>query len=248
MKSFFLLASFSSHSEKKYGDHNLMPNTSIIVPVYNERSSIAQVLEKLLSLPFEKQIIVIDDGSNDGTAAELEKFRSRGIDLILLPHNHGKGYAIRQAIPHAKGMATVIQDADFEYDPAVIPTLTQPIFENRTDVVYGARFLPVRRWTYHAITNLMITFWFNIVSGMRLNDMETGAKAFRTSVLQKIQLKSDRFGFEPEITARLNRMKIKILEIEYHHFISRTHAEGKKLKFKDGLAAVWHILRYNYFD
>jgi glycosyltransferase involved in cell wall biosynthesis len=222
--------------------------TSIIVPVYNERSTISQILEKLLSLPFEKQIIVVDDGSQDGTATELGRFSSKGVEVIFLQENHGKGYAIRQAIPLAKGTATIIQDADLEYDPEVIPLLTKPIHEDKADVVYGARFLHMRRFTYHAITNLMITTWFNLISGMRLNDMETGAKAFRTALLKSIPLKSDRFGFEPEITARLRRMKIQILEIEYPHYISRTHAEGKKIKFKDGLAAVWHSLKFNWFD
>lgn len=221
---------------------------TIIIPVYNEAKTIAEVVKKVGAIDLKKQIIIVDDGSTDDTRMVLKSLQSKEIEIVLVGSNQGKGHAIRQAIPHAKGVATVIQDADLEYNPEAIPRLVRPILNNECDVVYGARFLVNRRYTYHTLTNLLITFWFNLFSGTRLNDMETGAKAFRTRLLQKLTLKSDRFGFEPEVTIRLHKMGIPIHEIEFPNYISRSHAEGKKIKFKDGVAAAWHTIRYRWFD
>ena len=231
--------------------------TTVIVPVYNEAATLGRMLASLISQPFEKQIIVVDDGSTDGTTAELEPFRNEGtcpanggIELIHLETNRGKGFAIRQAIPRVRGLVTVIQDADLEYDPVEIPRLTRLIFEDRADAVYGSRFSgsPQRAlFFWHRFANAMITLLSNLLTNLNLSDMETGAKAIRTSLLQKMNLKSNRFGFEPEVTARLSKMQARIFEIDYPYF-GRTYQEGKKIGVGDALAAFWHTIRFNLFD
>jgi len=226
------------------------PLTTVIIPAYNERATVHRVVEKLMIQSFEKQIIVVDDGSDDGTSAELDSFRDGRIELIRLEKNRGKGFAIRQALPRVRGLVTVIQDADLEYDPAEIPRLTRPIFDGHADAVYGSRFSrsPQRAlFFWHRLANMVITLLSNTLTHLNLHDMETGAKAVRTSFLQKMNLKSDRFGFEPEVTARLVRMRARVFEISYPYF-RRTRAEGKKIGTTDALAAVWHTIRFNLFD
>ncbi len=223
--------------------------TTVIVPVYNEKKTVGQMLERLLAQPFAKQVLVVNDGSTDGTFEELGRFASK-IEIISVATNQGKGHAIRQALPKAKGRVTVIQDADLEYDPAEIPRLTALIFEDRADAVYGSRFAGHPRRTlfyWHRLANNIITLLSNMLSDLDLTDMETGAKAFRTELLQKVKLTSDRFGFEPEVTARFAKAKARIFEIDYPYF-GRTYDEGKKIGFYDALAAFWHAIRFNLFD
>ncbi len=222
--------------------------TTVIVPVFDEAKTVGRLLGRLLEQSFTKEVIVVDDGSRDGTAKELERF-APGVRVITLPGNRGKGHAIRIALQHATGKVTVIQDADMEYDPAEIPRLTKLIFEDRADAVYGSRFTgqPRRSLFYwHHLANNLITSLSNLLSNLDLTDMETGAKAFRTEVLKDLHLTSDRFGFEPEVTARMAKRKARIFEIDYPYF-GRTYEEGKKIGWKDAVAAFWHTIRFNLF-
>jgi len=218
--------------------------TTVIVPFYNEERTIGKMLERLFAQPFQKQVIVVDDGSTDAGAKEVARFP---VERIRLESNSGKGHAIRAALAQAKGEVVVIQDADLEYDPVEIPRLTKLIFEDRADAVYGSRFTghPRRSLFYwHHLANNVITMLSNLLSDLDLTDMETGAKAFRAETLKKITLTSNRFGFEPEVTAKLSKMKARIFEIDYPYF-GRTYEEGKKIDFLDALAAFWHVLRFN---
>jgi glycosyltransferase involved in cell wall biosynthesis len=219
---------------------------TIIIPVFNEEKTVGRVLDEVDRLSLEKQVIVVDDGSTDGTTKILSSHPARRrMEIFLLPNNLGKGGAIHHALPHARGEIVVIQDADLEYPPSEIPNLIQPILEEKADAVFGARFKDRSNFSWHRLGNRMITTWFNLLARSRFTDMETGAKAMRTFLIQQMPLTSNRFGFEPEVTARLLRRKARIQEIPYTGYSARSHADGKKLTFKDGLAALWHSVKYN---
>ena len=215
---------------------------SFLVPAYNEAATIAAVLEAVDGLPLERQIVVVDDGSTDDTAAIVQRWGEGRDDLILLRQpNRGKGAAIRAAIPHVDGDVVVIQDADLEYDPTEVPALIDPIVRGAADVVYGSRLRggkPQRAYLFwHLVGNRMLTLLTNILFNTTLSDMETGYKAFRADVLRSLQLTQDDFAIEPEITGEVCRRKLRIYELPISYY-GRTYAEGKKITWRDGFRAV----------
>jgi glycosyltransferase involved in cell wall biosynthesis len=218
---------------------------SFLVPAYNEESTLAALLERVRALPFEKQIIVVDDGSTDGTPEILTA--AAGDDLVVIrQENRGKGAALRTAIPHADGEVCVIQDADLEYDPADVPELIQPIVDGLADVVYGSRLSggrPQRAYLFwHRVGYRFLSLVAGVLYNSSLTDMETGYKAFRTDVLQGLDLREDGFSIEPEITGRICRQHLRIYELPISYY-GRTYAEGKKITWRDGFKALWVLLR-----
>jgi glycosyltransferase involved in cell wall biosynthesis len=236
---------------------------SVITPVFNERVTIEELLDRVATAPLpdpfnELEMVLVDDYSQDDTWLVLEAWRPRprddGKPVVVARERHlknrGKGAALRTGFAAASGDVLLIQDADLEYDPTDYPVLLQPIISGRADVVYGSRFLggPHRvLFFWHSIGNNFLTLLSNMFSDLNLTDMETCYKTFKREVLDGIQLKSDRFGFEPEFTAKVARLGVKVYEvpISYH---GRTYAEGKKIGWKDGVAAVWSILRFNIWS
>ncbi len=226
-----------------------MKKLSIIIPVYNEANTIREILTRVKRVPYEKEIIVVDDGSNDQTSKILKE-ENEGIKILTHPKNMGKGAAIRTAIPHITGDIVIIQDADLEYNPSEYGNLIKPIIEGMADVVYGSRFLggPHRvLFFWHFLGNKILTTLSNMLTDLNLSDMETGYKVFRSEILRKIKIKSNRFGFEPEITAKVAKMKCRIYEVPISYW-GRDYTEGKKIRWKDGLAAIYWIIRFNLFD
>ena len=222
---------------------------SVIIPVYNEVGTIEEIIERVKQVPFEKEIIVVDDGSTDGTSDLLKKKRDDGVTVLFNEPNQGKGAAIRTAIPHISGDIAIIQDADLEYHPSEYPRLIAPILEGKADVVYGSRFLggPHRvLFFWHAVGNRIITTLSNILTNLNLSDMETGYKVFRAEVLKRMEIESNRFGFEPEITAKIAKMGCHIYEVPISYW-GRDYSQGKKIDWKDGLAAIYWIIKYNIF-
>lgn len=226
---------------------------SVIIPVYNECDTIELILKRVEAAPYEKEIILVDDASIDGTGEILQRLSRHNKDQIRLfvhPRNRGKGAAIRTAIPSVTGDIVIIQDADLEYDPQDYPRLLQPILEGHADVVFGNRFHGGTHrvlYFWHSIGNRLLTTLCNIVTNLNLSDMEVGYKVFRAEVLQHLCLMSDRFGIEPELTVKVAKLGCRIYEvpIAYH---GRTYAEGKKIGWKDGIAAIYYILRFRLFD
>lgn len=224
---------------------------SVIIPVYNEAPTIRQVLRQVSSVALEKEIIIVDDGSTDGGGELLDRLAEDG-GILLLRHdrNRGKGAAIRTGISRAGGDIVIIQDADLEYDPAQYPKLIQPIVDGKADVVYGSRFISgdCRRVLlfWHMVGNKLLTLLSNLLTNLNLSDMETCYKVFRREVLTRIEIEEDRFGFEPEITAKLAKLDLRIYEMGIS-YAGRTYAEGKKICWKDGVSALRCIIKYNLF-
>ncbi len=229
---------------------------SIIMPVYNEMTTIAEIIHRVgeALVGLSKELVIVDDGSTDGTReylqslAEGETRDGLTVKVIIHETNQGKGAAIRTAIAHVTGDIILIQDADLEYDPQDYPALLQPILEQRADVVFGNRFHggPHRvLYFWHFVGNKLLTTLCNIMTNLNLTDMEVGYKVFRAEILKQVQLCSNRFGFEPEITVKMARLDCRIYEvpISYH---GRTYAEGKKINWRDGIAALLHMLRYRF--
>jgi len=221
---------------------------SVIIPVYNEVHTILKIIQKVREVLLDKEILVVDDGSTDGTR-DLLRESGEGIKLFYHEKNQGKGAAIRTAIPHLTGDVVVIQDADLEYDPSEYPRLIGPILEGKADVVYGSRFLggPHRVLLFwHFLGNRIVTTLSNMLTNLNLTDMETGYKVFRAEAIKQIKIESNRFGLEPEITAKVARMGCRVFEVPISYY-GRDYSEGKKINWKDGIAALYWILKYNLF-
>ena len=224
---------------------------SIVIPVYNEQETIARVLSRVAALPLAKEIIVIDDCSTDNTRQVLRSLdRVRDLDVIHKPHNEGKGAALRTGFRRASGDVIVVQDADLEYDPRDIVRLVRPIAEGQADVVYGSRFLdrePQDRSVVHRMGNRLLTWASNVTTGLAITDMETCYKAFRREVLRGMEIQQNRFGFEPEVTAKLARRKCRFAEVPIT-YAARSYAQGKKIGMRDLFNAFWCIARYGLCD
>lgn len=228
---------------------------SVIIPVYNEAATIGEIIERVRRAPIDltRELIVVDDGSTDATREVLENIvadRPDDVQVHSRTVNGGKGAAIRTGISHARGQIILIQDADLEYDPRDYPLLLEPILENQADVVFGNRFHggPHRvLYFWHYTANRLLTLLSNLLTGLNLSDMEVGYKIFRADVLKRITLKSDRFGFEPEITVKVAKLGCRVYEVPVRYY-GRTYAEGKKITWRDGLAALGHIIRYRFID
>jgi glycosyltransferase involved in cell wall biosynthesis len=225
---------------------------SIVVPVFNERPTIAEIIRRVrgVDVGMDKEIIVVDDGSTDGTREILQALALPELKVVLQERNLGKGAALRTGFAAAGGDIILVQDADLEYDPQEYPRLLEPILDGRADVVYGSRFLggPHRvLYFWHYVGNRFLTTFSNMLSNLNLTDMETCYKVVRREVLGKIKLKSSHFGFEPEITMKLAKLRCRIYEVPIS-YSGRDYAEGKKIGWKDGLAALFHLIRFRFFD
>jgi glycosyltransferase involved in cell wall biosynthesis len=236
---------------------------SVVIPVYNERNTIHEILRQVRAVPIRKQIILVDDCSKDGTREILNEMIKTEPDLTIGFHeqNQGKGAALRTGFKMATGQIVIVQDADLEYDPAQYPQLIQPIVEGKADVVYGSRFIGDRHrvhYFWHSLANKFLTMLSDVFTNLNLTDMEVCYKVFRREVIQGITLKSNRFGFEPEVTAKVARFQLPALDgrparrcrvyempVSYN---GRDYKEGKKIGWKDGVQALYCILRYAYID
>ena len=225
---------------------------SVVIPCYNERETIERVVDAVLSTNYEKmEVIIVDDCSNDGTQKILKNEIEKKVDKIIYrSENRGKGAALRTGFCATTGDIIIVQDADLEYDPKEYPKLIDPILKGKADVVYGSRFLshhPHRvLYFWHRLGNGFLTFLSNMFTNINLTDMETCYKVFRKEIIDQITIEEDRFGFEPEITAKIARSKCRIYEVGISYY-GRTYEEGKKIGWKDGFRAVWSILKYNLF-
>src|ERR1700682_4680526 len=223
---------------------------SVVMPVYNEGATLRCVVERVLSVaPMELELICVDDGSRDGSPEILAELQSEHAQLRVFqqPRNLGKGAALRRGIEEATGDFVIIQDADLEYDPHDYPALLDPLIQGNADVVYGSRFLgsgPHRvLYFWHSVGNWLLTLLSNCLTNINLSDMETCYKAFRREVIQSIPIQEDRFGFEPEITVKAARRKLRIYEVGISYW-GRTYEEGKKIQWKDGVRALWCLVKY----
>jgi glycosyltransferase involved in cell wall biosynthesis len=223
---------------------------SVVIPVYNEAATIAELISRVQAVDIPKEIIAVDDGSTDGTRDVLTKLEGRydNLRVSIQPNNRGKGAALRLGFKLAAGDYVLVQDADLEYDPAEYPVLLKPLIEGKADVVYGSRFLTTREhrvlFYWHSVGNRLLTLISNMFTNLNLSDMETGFKVFRREVIQSIKLEQNRFGFEPEVTVKIARMKLRIYEVGISYY-GRTYEEGKKIGWKDGVKAFLCILKYS---
>ena len=226
---------------------------SVIIPCYNEIQTIDKIINKVVNAPYKnKEIIIIDDCSNDGTKEKLKneiEGSNKISKIIYQDYNQGKGSALRNGIKYATGDVIIIQDADLEYNPDEYPLLVEPIKSGQADVVYGSRFLGGNRrilYFWHKVGNSFLTLLSNSLSNLNFTDIETCYKAFKKDIIQNITIEEDRFGFEPEITAKISKLNCKIFEVGISYY-GRTYKEGKKISWKDGIKAIYCILKYNLF-
>ena len=225
------------------------PLLSVVIPCFNEAATILDLLERVRSAPVSsKQIIVVDDGSSDGTRELLQGLQADDLTVLLHERNRGKGAALATGFAAARGEICIVQDADLEYDPAEYPLVIGPIVQGKADVVFGSRFqgaAPHRVvYFWHRLGNGFLTLLSNMFTDLNLTDMETCYKAFRTEIIQAIRIREQRFGFEPEITAKLARRRCRIYEVGISYY-GRTYDEGKKIGWRDGVRAIWCIFKYN---
>ena len=227
-----------------------MNQLSVVIPVFNEVKTIGEVLDRVRMAPtagLKKEIIVVDDCSTDGTREYLQSLREDGITCVFHERNQGKGAALRTGFARATGDVILVQDADLEYDPDEYPKLLRPIVEGRADVVLSSRFIASEQhrvlYFWHALGNRFLTFLSNMFTNLNLTDMESCYKVFRREILAALRLEEDRFGFEPEVVAKVARLKCRIFEVGVS-YAGRTYEEGKKITWKDGVRAIWCILKY----
>jgi glycosyltransferase involved in cell wall biosynthesis len=222
----------------------------VIIPVYNEEKTIAEIVARVRAVPVPKEIIVVDDASTDGTLAALKSLKGPDLRVVAQPRNQGKGAALHAGIALAKNDVVLIQDADLEYDPGDYPDLLMPFVKGVADVVYGSRFLTTKSRRvllfWHSLMNTFLTFVSNVFTNLNLTDMETCYKVFRRELIQRVPLREKRFGFEPEVTIKLAHLKVRFFEVGISYY-GRTQAEGKKIRAKDAVRALYCLLKYGIF-
>jgi glycosyltransferase involved in cell wall biosynthesis len=223
---------------------------SVVVPVYNEKPTIESIINRVKAVPLEKEIVIVDDYSRDGTRDILSNLNGGEVKIILHEKNLGKGAALRTGFSNVTNDIVIVQDADLEYDPAEYHKLIKPILDGKADVVYGSRFMgsePHRvLYFWHMVGNKILTFFSNMLTNLSLTDMETCYKVFKREVIKNITIEENRFGFEPEITAKLAKMDLRIYEVGIS-YAGRSYKEGKKINWKDGVSAIRCIIKYNLF-
>jgi glycosyltransferase involved in cell wall biosynthesis len=257
------LENFASfHQTKLHGENfpmteiksnaDIEPCLSVVMPVFNEAATVGEVIKTVLAQRPVQQLVVVDDCSQDGTWEKLQPLAQNEPRIKLVRHeiNQGKGAALRTGFAHATSQIVIIQDADLEYDSAEYFRLLTPILSGKADVVFGSRFLGSPHghrvlYYWHSVGNKMLTMFSNMATGLNLTDMETCYKVFRREVIQKIRIEENRFGFEPEITSKIARLKVRIYEVGISYY-GRTYSEGKKIGWRDGVRALWCILKYNF--
>jgi len=222
---------------------------SIIIPVFNEKKTVEEIIHRVKAVPFNKEIIIVDDGSSDGTKEILKKIVDPLINIFYHKKNYGKGRAVRTGLEKASGDIILIQDADLEYNPREYPQLLKPILENKAEVVYGSRFRGEGKsmFFWHAVGNNFLTFVTNLLYNTTLTDMETCYKVMKKEVLEGVTLKSNKFNIEPELTAKILKKRYRIYEVPIS-YAGREYSEGKKITWRDGLIALWTLIKYRFFN